>query len=74
MTLCLVCFLVAFLLAGFITSGKGIDIGECAENFNPQDYAKSRSQASSIVAAGTYATVGLAGALVVVIIGLAAFI
>lgn len=74
MTVCLLCFLVAFLLAGFITSGKGINIGECSDNFSPQDYAKDKSKATSIVAAGTYATVGLAGALVIIIIGLSAFI
>ncbi|KAK9812492.1 hypothetical protein WJX73_004118 [Symbiochloris irregularis] len=74
MTVCLLCFLVAFLLAGFITSGKGINLAECNANFDPSSYGKDRAKTANIVAAGTYATVGLAGALVVIVIGLAAFI
>ncbi|KAK9812538.1 hypothetical protein WJX73_007127 [Symbiochloris irregularis] len=72
MAVCLLCFLVAFLLAGFITSGKGVDLDTCA--FTIQGYMHHRATADSIVTGGIYATLGLAGVLVLLVIVLAAIV
>ncbi|KAK9794038.1 hypothetical protein WJX73_009829 [Symbiochloris irregularis] len=74
MTVCLLCFLIAFILAGFITQGKGINLAECAGNFDPIEFAKQRRKASAVVVSGSFATVGFAGLLVLIIIGLSSFV
>lgn len=66
MTVCLLCFVTAFILAGFVTKGKGINLDKC--QFSPTSYAQDRKDADDIVSTGMYVTVGLAGALMLSVI------